>query len=133
MRRSPARGAPGEDAAAEECSLKRGVAVNAAAAEACNFARRIQSRHRLAIGADYTAVEISLQTAKGFARQNPQANRNQRTGTRVEQFVRARSSDQPVAEIAPGGANSRDLGVFAERIVELKVAGGNLMFDLSLG
>ncbi len=50
--RSPRRPAtrPREDAAAQEGSLQRAVAVHAAAAEARHLARRIQPRDRLAVG-----------------------------------------------------------------------------------
>ena len=131
--RRAAGGAAGENAAAEERPFKRSIAVNTTAAETGDFTRCIKPRHWLAVRTDHAAFEISLQTAEGFARQNPQPNRNQRTGTRVEQFMWARSSDQAIAEIFPRRANCRDLGVFAERIVELEVTSDNLMLDLVLG
>ncbi len=104
MRRSAARRAAGKYAAAKECSLERGVAMNAAATETGHLPRGVQPRHRLAVGGNHAAVEIGLQTAESFTCQNPQAHRNQRPGGRIEQFVRARGADQAIAEIAPGGA-----------------------------
>ncbi len=45
-RRRPSRDAAGEDAAAEERAFQRAIAVHAAAAEAGNFARRIDVAER---------------------------------------------------------------------------------------
>ena len=116
--RIPAR----KDAAAEKRALERVVAVVAAAAEAGDFARRVEAGDRLARRVEHLAVEIGVQAAERLAGQDVEPHGDQRAVRRIEDPVRLGGADQPVAEIVAGAVDGDDLRVLGERIVDLAVA-----------
>ena len=77
-RRDPRRHTP------QECAFESAVAVHAAAPEPCDFPSGIQPRHRLTVGSEHAAVEVSLQSAQCLARENVETDRDQGAGVRVE-------------------------------------------------
>src|SRR5271163_1302681 len=87
-RRGPAGDAASKNETAEEGTFKRCITVETTTAEAGHLACRVQSRHGLSVGTNDAAVEIGLQAAERFPRQDMQPNRNQRSGGRIEELVR---------------------------------------------
>src|SRR5271169_3389905 len=128
-RGGPAGDAAGENAAAEEGTFKRRITVETTTAEAGHLACRVQSRHGLSVGTNDAAVEIGLQAAERFPRQDMQPNRNQRSGGRIEELVRTHRPRQFVAEIAPRGADGGDLHILAICVIELAIARGDFALD----
>ena len=99
-RRGSARDAAGKDAAAEEGAFERAIAVHPAAAKATHLARRIKTAKRRAARHEDATVEIGLETAERLARQDPEADRDERTGLRIGEAMRAGDSDEAIADVA---------------------------------
>src|SRR5665213_475783 len=76
--------APGKQAAAEECSLQRAIAVDAAAAEAGRFARGVKPPDDLAVLAEHAGVEVGLEPAQRLAGHDVELHRDQGTMGRIE-------------------------------------------------
>src|SRR5213595_2398882 len=75
----------GEHAPADECSFERVVAVHPAASNSGDLARAIQPGNAIAGGAQHICLQIGLQAAECLPSENAQADRDQRTGPRIEQ------------------------------------------------
>mmetsp|Transcript_23756 Transcript_23756/g.42624 ORF Transcript_23756/g.42624 Transcript_23756/m.42624 type:complete len:209 (+) Transcript_23756:1059-1685(+) len=123
---TPPRVPAGKNTSAQKRTFKRVVAVVAAAAKACDLSCCEEAGHCLAIRADHLAVQIGVQPAQRFAREDVQFDRNQRAVGRVQELVRLGCPQEPVAAIIAGGMDGHHLGVFGERIVDLCIA----RFDL---
>jgi hypothetical protein len=78
--------------------------MHASAAEAGCLTRRIQSWHGRAILAEHAAVKIGLQAPQRFARENIEADRDQRPCIGIEDLVWGCGADEPVAQIPPRSA-----------------------------
>ena len=96
--------------------------MHAAAAEAAHLARGIHPRERLAAGPQHAAGEVGLEPAERLAGEDVEADGDERARLGVEQPVRARDADQPVAAVVPRPADRGDLGVLGEVVVDLVVA-----------
>ena len=70
-----------------------------------------------------------MQAAQSLAGENVEANRDQRAGGGIEQFMQPRRANQSVANIAARRPNGVDLHVLAKPIIELAIAGGHFMLD----
>src|SRR5438105_8530920 len=88
-RRGSARDAPGKDAAAEERAFERAITVHATAAKAAHLACCVETAERRAARREHMTVEIGLQTAERLARQDPEADRDERTGLGIRETMRA--------------------------------------------
>ena len=85
--------------------------MHASAAEAGDFARRVESGYRLAIVAQHSAREIGLESTEGLARKNRETHRDEWTRLRVQQSMRPGDANQLVADVLACTAERRDLGV----------------------
>src|SRR4051794_34452183 len=83
-RRGATRDPAAEQASAEERALERAVAVDSAAAEAGDLARRVETGERIARGGQDAGVEVGLQTAERLAGEDGEPDGDQRAGVGVE-------------------------------------------------
>ena len=96
--------------------------MHAAAAEARDFARRIEARQRLAAGLQHARRQIRFKPAQRLAGEHVQLHGDQRPRIGIENLVRLRDADQLVAEILPRRADRHHLRVLAELVVDLAIA-----------
>src|ERR1700676_5061748 len=96
FRRGAAGIAAGEQAAAKKSPLQRAIAVHAAADEAGRFAGSVESRHDLAVLAEYAGIKIGLEATERLAGQDIEFDRDQRAMRGIENPVRAGGADQAV-------------------------------------
>ena len=117
-----AGGASREEAPAEEGALEGPVPVHPAAAESGRLPRRIQPGDRFTIDPEHAAGEVGLKASQGLSGDDGEADGDERAVRRVQELVRCRRPDQPVAAVPAGAVDRRDLRVLGECIVELAVA-----------
>src|SRR5258708_2892093 len=83
-----------EETSTQKCAFKRPVAMHASATETGDFASGIEAGYGLTIGLEDAAGEIRLYSSQGFARQDRESDRNQRSSSGVEETVRLGDTDQ---------------------------------------
>ena len=103
--------------------------MHASAAEACDFARRVQTGQRFAVRAEDAAGEVGLQAAQSLAGEDAQTHGDQRCRSRIQQPVRFRHPDHAIAQVAPRPADGDHLQVLAGGVRYLAVTGGDLSLD----
>ena len=77
---------------------------------------------RRAVGGHALAVEVGLEPAERLAREDVEADGDQRAVRRVEDLVRLRDADQLVGAAAAGVVDRHHLDVLGEGVVDLAVA-----------
>ncbi len=85
---------------------------------------------RLAVGAEHAAGQVGVQAAERLAREDVQADRDQRAGLRVEDPVRRGDARDPVRQVAPRAADRGDLQVLRVGVLDLAVARDDLALDV---
>ena len=93
-----------------------------AAAKATDFACGIQSVQDVSGRGQHTPLQIRMQTAQTFAREDIQPHGYQRSVFGVEDRVGFRRPDQFVTAICPRAPYSRDLRVLGKGIGQLGVS-----------
>ena len=112
----------GKQAAAQEGAFQRPVAMHAAAAKAGGLAGGVQSRHDVAVAAEHPGVEVGLEAAQRFPGQDVELDGDQGAMSGVENAVRRRRPDQPVADISPGVVDVHHLRILDVGIADLAIA-----------
>src|ERR1041385_9228849 len=121
--------APGKQTTAQESSLERAISVHAAAAKTRALPGRVEPWQWITIRREYARRKISLESAEGLSCEDRQPHGDQWTRIGIENAVRLGGANQPVADVPPRAVDRHDLRVFAERIVDLAIAGSDQRLD----
>ncbi len=100
--------------------------MNAAAAEARHLARRVQARHHCAAGREHPRAQIGFQAAQRLAGQDIHPDGDQGAVCRGKHRGRSRHPRQALTEQSAGRSHQRQLGVLADLVDDLGVAGLDL-------
>lgn len=90
----------GQNAGPEKCPLQGSEAVNATPTEPCCFTHGIEARDRLALTVQRARLQVGLDTAQAFPRENELADSNQRPGFAIHNLLKL-ARPRPVAEVLP--------------------------------
>jgi hypothetical protein len=116
---SAARSTATKDAAAQEGSFQRVVAMYTAATEPGDLSGGIQAVNGIAVRTKGARGQISLNAAQGLTGQDVHLHPDQRRGVRVEDAMRSRSATDSVTDKAPRVTDALDLRVLGEGVGHL--------------
>lgn len=96
--------------------------MHATAAKAGGLAGGVESRHDVAVAAEHTRVEVGLEATQRFPGQDVELDGDQGAVGGIENPVRRRGPDQPVADISSCVVDVHHLRILDVGIADLAIA-----------